>query len=266
MSRFDCFPCTPIFNTSITDPPTSHCSNDRSPNRSIDFERSSVNFKGFHLRTGSLSLSLPLKKFDRDILIACAKNTKGEVSRRKQLEAIWSPESGAHQRKPNFLPSFIDANILFDSDLLETRHVRAVETTFGRGSASGLSRETLPPPMDNRISNSRRQISWISSTFSLKRHRDFRSCIRWIESGILFLSVICRIYCSIVCFRRPFFILSLLRGLPYRRIRIIFEILIHTVAQILRALWLFSYDSLERSKKKVFFCKGKWNLENFDWN
>lgn len=143
MSRFDCFPCTPIFNTSIqiTDPPTSHRSNDRSPNRSIDFERSSVNFKGFHLRTGSLSLSLPLKKFDRDILIACAKNTKGEVSRRKQLEAIWSPESGAHQRKPNFLPSFIDANILFDSDLLETRHVRAVETTFGRGSASGLSRE-----------------------------------------------------------------------------------------------------------------------------
>lgn len=113
----------------------------------------------------SISLSLSLEKFDRDILIACAKNTKGEVSRRKELEAILeSPGSGAHQRKPNFLPSFIDANILFDSDLLETRHVRRVETTFGHGGASGLERGTFPfssptPPTGNRISNSRREIS-----------------------------------------------------------------------------------------------------------
>lgn len=114
----------------------------------------------------SISLSLSLEKFDRDILIACAKkNTKGEVSRRKELEAILeSPGSGAHQRKPNFLPSFIDANILFDSDLLETRHVRRVETTFGHGGASGLERGTIPsfpspPPTGNRISNSRREIS-----------------------------------------------------------------------------------------------------------
>ena len=50
--------------------------------------------------------------------------TRGsKVSRRSQLEPP-IPGERAHQRKPNSRPSFIDANILFDLDALETRHVR----------------------------------------------------------------------------------------------------------------------------------------------
>lgn len=50
--------------------------------------------------------------------------TRGwKVSRRSQLEPP-IPGERAHQRKPNSRPSFIDANILFDLDAFETRHVR----------------------------------------------------------------------------------------------------------------------------------------------
>lgn len=153
---------TSIQTTRSTDPPIWR---DTVPNRSIrqtdshpfDFERSSVNFKGFHLRAGSLSLSLSLKKFDRDILIACAKNTKGEVSRRKRR---YGPR-GAERIKENQIScQVLSMQIFF---LIQTYSKHVTSAAWKQRSAMEarrVSRERpFPPPMDNRISNSRRQIS-----------------------------------------------------------------------------------------------------------
>lgn len=151
-------PCTPVFNIDTdnehrptqTDSPSSiidPISNDP-PGQSV-------------LNVPSCTISLSLSVWPR---YSYREEHEGRRSfaRKSSLEAIRPPEDGAHQREPNFLPSFIDANILFDSDLLETRHVRRVETTFhGHGKARRVSRETETPPLslpsaDNRISNSRR--------------------------------------------------------------------------------------------------------------
>lgn len=159
MSRLDGFRahrCSTSIQITSTDPP-----------KQILHHPSSIRFRTIllvsrfwrFLRARSLSLSLsvwPRYSYREE------HEGRRSFARKSSLEAIRPPEDGAHQREPNFLPSFIDANILFDSDLLETRHVRRVETTFhGHGKARRVSRETETPPLslpsaDNRISNSRR--------------------------------------------------------------------------------------------------------------
>lgn len=159
MSRLDGFRahrCSTSIQITSTDPP-----------KQILHHPSSIRFRTIllvsrfwrFLRARPLSLSLlvwPRYSYREE------HEGRRSFARKSTLEAIRPPEDGAHQREPNFLPSFIDANILFDSDLLETRHVRRVETTFhGHGKARRVSRETETPPLslpsaDNRISNSRR--------------------------------------------------------------------------------------------------------------
>lgn len=102
-------------------------------------------------------LSLSLKKFDRDILIACAKNTKGEVSRRKRR---YGPR-GAERIKENQIScQVLSMQIFF---LIQTYSKHVTSAAWKQRSAMEarrVSRERpFPPPMDNRISNSRRQIS-----------------------------------------------------------------------------------------------------------
>lgn len=236
---------TSIQTTRNTDPPIWR---DTVPNRSIrqtdshpfDFERSSVNFKGFHLRAGSLSLSRSLT----EIFLSCVRRTRREKFRDERDDMV--PGERSASKKTKFPAKFYRCkySFWFRPARNTSRPRRGNNVRPWRRVGSRERDLSLPP--------------WITEF----RTRDdkFRKFPRpfLLNDIAIFDRVLAGIRYFIFHVFEAFLFLLFLDGVPYRRIRIIFEIPIHKFTGS-----VIVFFRTEQNRNESFFLrKGKYRAMN----